>query len=139
MPGVAHLAALRIVLEREKKRKAKLRHTPFEEYILDLVEEGRYGARFSLRARPPPFFDVLVPTGLWPQRLCLFLVACWTSRAALSQLERKPLLMPRSPVPSGAPRSTSLFGPTPHDALLILPVVRRPPPRLPPLPTRDPV
>ena len=44
MPGVAHLASLRLVLEREKnKKKRNANYTPFEKYLLELVDQGNEG------------------------------------------------------------------------------------------------
>jgi len=38
------MASLKIVLEREKKRKKKTAKSPFEQYIQDLVDKDRPGA-----------------------------------------------------------------------------------------------
>ena len=44
MKGVAHVAALRLVLEREdSKKKKRAQYTPFEKCILDMVEIGKAG------------------------------------------------------------------------------------------------
>jgi len=44
MPGVAHIASLRLVLEREdSKKKKRAQYTPFEKCILDMVEIGKAG------------------------------------------------------------------------------------------------
>ena len=44
MPGVAHVAALRLVLEREdSKKKNRAQYTPFVKCILDMVETGKAG------------------------------------------------------------------------------------------------
>jgi hypothetical protein len=44
MAGVAHMAALRIVLEREKKKKKIQKQTKFERYMTTLVAADKDGS-----------------------------------------------------------------------------------------------
>jgi hypothetical protein len=69
MPGVAHMASLKIVLEREKTRKKKTAKSPFEQYMSDLVDSDRPGAYPTPPSRlcwlvPPPNRPLLAPHDL---------------------------------------------------------------------------
>ena len=45
MPGVAHMASLKIVLERNKKQKAKMQLTDFEKFMQEQVLGERAGEK----------------------------------------------------------------------------------------------
>ena len=68
MPGVAHMASLKIVLERNKAQKKKMKMSAFETFMQNLVDGDRKGDSQWV-AVPPPEQHLIVHAGVLLQ-LC---------------------------------------------------------------------